>query len=142
MIKSSQKAEAGVMPSKQLITEMVKFNDEMVKAGVMLDGQGLMPSFKGARVRWGGGKVRVIDGPFAESKELIAGYWLLETKSLAEAIEWIRRAPNPDNQDGEVELRQIFEAEDFGPEFTPEARAMEDRQRAALAQRKELDKKR
>ena len=114
MVKATKDSEAGKMPSEELLAAMAKFNEEMVKAGVMLDGNGLQPSSKGVRVRFSGDKRTVIDGPFAETKELIAGYWILQCKSLAEAIEWIRRCPNPHKEDGEIKIRQIFELEDFG----------------------------
>ena len=114
LVKASEASEAGKMPSEELLASMAKFNEEMVKAGVMLDGNGLQPSSKGARVRFRGDKRTVIDGPFAETKELIAGYWILQCKSLAEAIEWIRRCPNPHDEEGEIEIRQLFELEDFG----------------------------
>ena len=114
MVKASKDSEAGVMPSEELLGAMAKFNEEMVKAGIMLDGNGLQPSSKGARVRFSGDKRTVIDGPFAETKELIAGYWILQTKSLAEVIEWIKRCPNPHMEDSEIEIRQLFELEDFG----------------------------
>ena len=133
LIKATKDSEAGVMPSEQLLTEMGQFNEELVKAGVMLAGEGLHPSSKGARVRFSGGKRTVIDGPFAETKELIAGYWLWQCKSKEEAIEWIMRCPNPSNQDGEVEIRQVFEAEDFGDAFTPELRQQEERLREQAA---------
>jgi len=113
-VKATKDSEAGVMPSEELLGAMAKFNEEMVKAGVMLDGNGLQPSSKGARVRFEGDKRSVIDGPFAETKELVAGYWILQVKSKAEAIEWIKRCPNPHYEDGEIEIRQIFELEDFG----------------------------
>jgi hypothetical protein len=116
IVKADKNSEAGVMPSKELLTEMGKFNEELVKAGVMLAGEGLHPSSKGARVKFSGGKRTVIDGPFAETKELIAGFWLWQVKSKEEAIEWLKRAPFDDT---EVEIRQVFEAEDFGAEFTP-----------------------
>jgi hypothetical protein len=122
------------MPSEQLLTEMGKFNEELVKAGVMLAGEGLHPTSKGARVRFSGGQRIVIDGPFTETKELIAGYWLWQCKSKEEAIEWVKRCPNPHNEDGEVEIRPLFEAEDFGAEFTPELRAQEERLRAQAAE--------
>ena len=125
LIKATKDSEAGVMPSERLLTEMGNFNDELVKAGVMLAGEGLHPTSKGARVRFTGGQRNVIDGPFAETKELIAGYWVWQCKSLQEAIDWVKRCPNPYNEDGEVEIRQIFEAEDFGAEFTPELRKQE-----------------
>jgi hypothetical protein len=114
IIKGTEDSEAGKMPSEELLSVMAKFNEEMVKAGVMLDGNGLQPSSKGARVRFAGGKRMVIDGPFAETKELVAGYWILQTKSLAEAVEWIKRCPNPHNEESEIEIRQLFELEDFG----------------------------
>ena len=114
MVKATKDSEAGVMPSEELLGAMAKFNEEMVKAGVMLDGNGLQPSSKGARVRFSGDKRTVIDGPFAETKELVAGYWILQVKSKAEAIEWIRRCPNPHNVDSEIEIRQLFELDDFG----------------------------
>ena len=127
MVKASKDSEAGVMPSKELLTEMGKFNEELVKAGVMLAGEGLQASSKGARVRFSGDKRTVIDGPFTETKELMAGYWLFQTKSLEEAIEWVKRCPNPLEGDSEIEIRQVFEASDFGAEFTPELRAQEER---------------
>jgi hypothetical protein len=114
MVKATKDSEAGKMPSEQLLSAMAKFNEEMVKAGVMLDGNGLQPSSKGARVRFSGDKRTVIDGPFTETKELVAGYWILQCKSLAEATEWIRRCPNPHYEDGEIEIRPMFELEDFG----------------------------
>jgi hypothetical protein len=114
MVKATKDSEAGVMPSEELLDAMGKFNEEMVKAGVMLDGNGLQSSSKGARVRFAGEKRTVIDGPFAETKELVAGYWILQCKSLAECIEWIKRCPNPHNEDGEIEIRQLFELDDFG----------------------------
>ena len=134
LIKATKDSEAGVMPSEQLLTEMGKFNEELVKAGVMLAGEGLHPSSKGARVRFSGGKRTVIDGPFAETKELLAGFWLWQVKSKEEAIEWVKRCPNPHNEETEVEIRQIFEAEDFGAEFTPELREQEERIRAQIAE--------
>jgi hypothetical protein len=135
IIKADAKSEAGEMPSERLLTEMGKYNEELVKAGVMLAGEGLHPSSKGARVRFSGSKRTVIDGPFSEAKELVAGFWLIQVKSKEEAIEWVKRIPNPDNADTEVEIRQVFEAEDFGPELTPEAREQERRLRAELASR-------
>ena len=134
LIKATRDSEAGVMPGELLLTEMGKFNEELVQAGVMLAGEGLHPTSKGARVRFSGGRRTVIDGPFAETKELIAGYWLWRCKSKEEAIEWVKRCPNPYNEDGEVEIRQVFEAEDFGAEFTPELREQEDRLRAQAAE--------
>ena len=122
IVKASKDSEAGVMPSQQLLTEMGKFNEELAKAGVLLAGEGLHPSSKGARVRFFGGKRTVIDGPFAETKELIAGFWLWQVKSKEEAIEWVKRCPNPMPGESEIEIRQVFEAEDFGAAFTPELR--------------------
>jgi len=133
MVKASAESEAGVMPSEQLLAEMGKFNEELVKAGVMLAGEGLQPSSKGARVRFSGSKRTVIDGPFAQTKELVAGFWLLQVKSKEEAIEWIKRCPNPMPGESEIEIRQVFEAEDFGAGFTPELRAQEERLRAGIA---------
>ena len=130
LIRADKNTEAGVLPSEKLLTEMGKFNEELVKAGVMLAGEGLHPSSKGARVRFSGGKRTVIDGPFAETKELIAGFWLWQVKSKEEAIEWVKRCPNPHNEETEVEIRQVFEAEDFGAELTPELREQEERLRA------------
>jgi len=135
IIKASKDSEAGVMPSEQLFTEMGKFNEELVKAGVMLAGEGLHPSSKGARVKFSGDKRTVIDGPFAETKELIAGFWIWEVKSKQEAIEWVKRCPNPMGVESEVEIRQVFETADFGPELTPELREQEDRLRAQVAAR-------
>jgi hypothetical protein len=133
LIKATKDSEAGVMPSEQLLTEMGKFNEELVQAGVMLGGEGLHPTSKGARVRFSGGKRTVIDGPFAETKELIAGFWIWQCKSKEEAIEWVKRCPNPHNEETEVEIRQLFEAEDFGAEFTPELKEQEERIRAQIA---------
>jgi hypothetical protein len=133
LVKADKKSEAGVMPDRRLLTEMGKFNEELVKAGVMLAGEGLQPSSKGARVRFSGGKRTVIDGPFAESKELVAGFWLWQVKSKEEAIEWLKRAPF---EDTEVEIRQVFETEDFGAELTPELRAQEERLRAEISAKK------
>lgn len=133
IVRANADSEAGVMPSEELLTQMGRYNEELVKAGVMVGGEGLHPSVKGARVRFSGDKRSVIDGPFAESKELIAGYWLFQTDSLAEAIEWVKRAPNPFDGESEIEIRQIFEAEDFGAEFTPELRAQEERLREQIA---------
>ena len=130
MVKANKDSEAGVMPSEQLLSDMGKFNEQLVNAGIMLAGEGLQASSKGARVKFSGGKRTVIDGPFAESKELIAGFWIWQVKSKEEAIEWLKRAPF---EDTEVEIRQVFEAEDFGPEFTPELREQEDRVRAKAA---------
>ena len=132
LIKATEESEAGVMPSQELLTEMGNFNEELVKAGVMLAGDGLHPSSKGVRVVFSGGERKVIDGPFAETKELLAGYWAWQVKSLDEAIEWVRRMPNPTEQDGVVEIRPVFEADDFGDEFTPELREQEARLRAQV----------
>jgi len=132
LIKASNESEAGVLPSEQLLTEMGQFNEELVKAGVMLAGEGLQPSSKGARVKFAGTKRTVVDGPFAETKELIAGYWLWQVKSMDEAIEWVKRIPNPTGETGEVEIRQVFEADDFGANFTPEARKREERLRSQV----------
>ncbi len=133
LIKANKDSEAGVLPDEKLLAEMGKFNEELVKAGVMLAGEGLHPSSKGARVRFSGGKRTVIDGPFAETKELIAGFWLWQVKSLEEAIEWVKRCPAPfPDQEAEIEIRQVFEAEDFGAEFTPELREQEERLRAQI----------
>jgi hypothetical protein len=140
IIKANKESEAGVMPSEKLLTDMGKFNEELVNAGVMLDGEGLHPSSKARRVRFSGGNRIVTDGPFAETRELIAGYWIWKVNSMDEAIEWVKRIPfDPDSVegDGEVEVRQIFEAEDFGAEFTPELREQEDRVRAQAAKLKE-----
>ncbi|MDO9119749.1 MAG: YciI family protein [Nitrospira sp.] len=136
MIKATKDSEAGVMPSEQLLTEMGRFNEELVKAGVLLAGEGLQPSSKGSRVKFSGEKRTVIDGPFAETKELIAGYWLWQVKSKEEAIEWVKRCPNPMPGESEIEIRQVFEADDFGAEFTPELREQEDRVRAQAAHNK------
>jgi hypothetical protein len=131
IVKATKDSEAGVMPSQKLLADMGKFNEELVNAGVMLAGDGLQPSSKGARVRFSDEKRAVIDGPFAETKELIAGFWLWKCKSLQEAIDWVKRCPNPmPGEDSEIEIRQVFEAEDFGKEFTPELREQEDRIRA------------
>src|SRR5688500_16784475 len=130
LVKANRDSEAGVMPSAELLTAMGKFNEELVKAGVLLAGEGLHPSSKGARVKFSGSKRTVIDGPFAETKELIAGFWLIQVKSKEEAIEWVKRCPNPMPGESEIEIRQVFEAEDFGDEFTPELREQEERVRA------------
>jgi hypothetical protein len=130
LVKADKNSEAGVLPDKKLLTEMGKFNDELVKAGVMLAGEGLQSSAKGVRVKFSMGKRTVIDGPFSETKELVAGFWLWQVRSKEEAIEWLKRAPF---EDTEVEIRQVFETEDFGPEFTPELREQEERQRAEIA---------
>jgi hypothetical protein len=135
IVKATKDSEAGVMPSEEMLTEMGKFNEELVKAGVMLAGEGLHPTSKGARVSFGGdGERSVIDGPFAETKELIAGFWLLQVRSLEEAVEWMKRCPNPHDEPGEIEIRQVFETEDFGDELTPELREQEERLRAEAEQ--------
>jgi hypothetical protein len=132
LVKADKKTEAGVLPDEKLLTEMGKFNEELVKAGIMLEGEGLHPSSKGARVRFSGNKRTVLDGPFAETKELVAGYWIWKVKSLQEAIDWVKRCPNPTGAEGEIEIRPIFEAEDFGEGFTPELREQEQRLRAQI----------
>ena len=133
IVKATQDSEAGVMPSTQLLADMGKYNEELVKAGIMLAGDGLHPSSKGARVRFSGKQRTVIDGPFAETKELIAGYWIWQVKSREEAIEWVKRCPDPMPGDSQIEIRQLFEAEDFGAEFTPELREQEERLRNQVA---------
>lgn len=135
MIKANEKSEQGLMPSERMLTEMTKYNEELVRAGVMLAGEGLHPSSKGARVRFTGDQVSVIDGPFAETKELVAGFWLWQVKSMQEAIEWVKRMPNPDNEPaGEIEIRQVFEDDEF-TEMTPELREREAALRAKVAAR-------
>lgn len=130
MVKATSESEAGKMPSTELLTAMGNFNEELVKAGVMLAGEGLHPSAKGKRVRFSGSQRTVIDGPFAETKELVAGFWLWEVKSMEEAVEWVRRCPNPMEGESEIEIRRVYEAADFGAEFTPELQAQEERLRA------------
>jgi hypothetical protein len=132
MVKATKDSEAGKMPSTRLLEEMGKFNEELVKAGVMLAGEGLHPSSRGVRVRFDGDKRTVIDGPFAETKELVAGFWIWQVKSLEEAIAWVKRCPNPHEGEGEIEIRQVFEADDFGPALTPELRQAEERLRARM----------
>lgn len=127
LVKATADTEAGAMPSEEQLAEMTEFNEELVNAGVMLDGEGLKPSAEGARVRFSGSERTVIDGPFTETKELVAGFWLWQVSSLEEAIEWARRIPNPTGEESEVEIRPVFEADDFGDEFTPELRAREER---------------
>jgi len=136
IVKASERSEAGELPSTKLIAEMGKFNEELVKAGVMLAGEGLQSSSKGKRVRFSGGKRTVIDGPFAETKELIAGFWLWQVRSMEEAVQWVKRCPNPHEEECELELRQVFEAEDFGTHMTPELKDQEERLRAKLAEKK------
>src|SRR6059036_2811052 len=140
LVKATKNSEAGVLPDEKLLTEMGKYNEELVKAGVMLAGEGLQPTSKGARVKFSGDKRTVIDGPFAETKELIAGFWLWKVKSKEEAIEWVKRCPNPMKGESEIEIRQVFEAEDFGAEFTPELRQQEERLRAQSQQLKKATK--
>jgi len=136
-VKASKNSEAGMLPDEKLLAAMMQYNEELVKAGVMLSGEGLQPSSKGARVKFSGDKRTVIDGPFAETKELIAGFWLWQCKSREEAVEWVKRCPNPmPGEDSEIEIRQVFEAEDFGAEFTPELREKEERLRAQSAKTK------
>src|SRR5258706_2634937 len=132
IVKATKESEAGVLPSEQLLAEMGKFNEELVKAGIMQAGEGLQPSAKGAGVRFSGSKRTVVDGPFAETKELIAGFWMWKCKSKAEAIEWVKRCPNPMPGESEIEIRQVFEAADFGAEFTPELREREERLRETI----------
>lgn len=132
IIKANKDSEAGVLPDEKLLTEMGKYNEELVKAGIMLAGEGLHPSSNGKRVHFSGANRNVIDGPFAETKELIAGFWLWKVSSMDEAIEWVKRCPNPTGAEGDVEIRQIFEAEEFGDEFTPELREQEERLRAQI----------
>ncbi len=134
MVKASKDSEAGVLPTQEMLAEMGKFNDELVKAGVMLAGEGLQDSSKGSRITYSGNKRTVRDGPFSETKELVAGFWIWQVKNKSEALEWAKRIPF---QEGEVEIRQVFEAEDFGAEFTPELREQEERQRAAIAKNKQ-----
>ena len=136
LIKANQDTEAGVMPSEQLLAEMGAYNEQLVKAGIMLAGEGLHPSSKGKRVRFSGDKRTVIDGPFAETKELIAGFWLWEVRSIEEAVEWVKRCPNPMEGESEIEIRQIFEADDFGENLTPELREAEERLRAQVDARR------
>ena len=134
MVKANEDSEAGKMPSQELLTAMGRYNEELVKAGVMLAGEGLHPSSRGARVRFSGTERTVVDGPFAETKELVAGFWLIQVKSWEEAIEWVKRIPNPTEGESEVELRQVFEPEDFGDEMTPELREQEGRLREQAAE--------
>jgi hypothetical protein len=135
IVKASEDSEAGVMPSEELLAAMGEFNEEMVEAGVLLAGEGLHPTSKGARVSFGGDGERIVsDGPFAETKELIAGFWLMQVDSFGEAVDWIKRCPNPHDEPGEIEIRQIFEVEDFGEELTPELREQEERIRAQADQ--------
>jgi hypothetical protein len=135
IVKATKESEAGQMPGKELLEAMGHFNEQLVKAGVMLAGEGLHPTSRGKRVQFSGANRTVIDGPFSETKELIAGFWLWQVKSMEEAVEWVRRCPNPMQRDSEIEIRPVFEAEDFGAEFTKELREQEERQRAAIKQR-------
>jgi len=137
LVKASQESEAGTLPTEEQLTEMGKFNEELVKAGVLLAAEGLQGSSKGARVRFSGANRTVVDGPFTETKELIAGFWLWQVKSKEEAIEWVKRCPNPMPGDSEIEIRQVFEAEDFGTEYTPELREQDERLRAQAAARQQ-----
>ena len=143
IVKADKSSEAGIMPEEKLLAAMGAYNEELVKAGIMLAGEGLHPSKKGKRIRFSGSKRTVIDGPFAETKELIAGFWLLQVKSMDEAVEWVKRAPNPmPGTESEIEIRPVFEAEDFGAEYTPELRAQEESQRKRIeAQQKKKSKK-
>src|ERR1700674_2732249 len=136
LLKADKTTEAGVLPSEELLTDMGKYNEELVKAGVLLAGEGLQPSCKGARVKFSGSRRTVTDGPFTETKELIAGFWLIQVESKEEAIEWVKRCPNPLSAEAEIEIRQVFEAEDFGDAFTPELREAEERMRARAAAKK------
>ena len=132
IVKATEESEAGIMPGKQLLTDMMKFNEELVKAGVMLAGEGLHPSSRAKRVRFAGAKRTVTDGPFAETKELIAGFWIWKVNSMEEAVEWVKRCPNPMNVDSDIDIRPIFEADDFGPQMTPELREKEERLRSEI----------
>ncbi|TMJ42382.1 MAG: YciI family protein [Alphaproteobacteria bacterium] len=136
IVKANKDSEAGVLPDEKLLADMGNFNEQLAKAGVLLAAEGLHPSSKGARVRFSGANRTVIDGPFAETKELVAGFWLWQVKSKEEAIEWVKRCPNPFPGESEIEIRQVYEAEDFGAEFTPELRAQEERVRAQVAEKK------
>ena len=135
LVKANQDSEAGVMPSEEILAAMGRYNEELVKAGVLLAAEGLQASSQGARIKFSGSKRTVIDGPFSETKELIAGFWMIQVKSLAEAIEWVKRCPNPFEGEPVIEIRRVFEAEDFGTEFTPELREQEERIRAEIARR-------
>jgi hypothetical protein len=137
IVKASKESEAGILPGEELLTEMGKFNQELVKAGVMLAGDGLQPSSKGRRVRFSGEKRTVIDGPFAETKELVAGYWIWQVRSMDEAVEWLKRCPCPHPSEGEIEIRQVFEPEDFGAQMTPELRAQNEKLRGDIARIRE-----
>jgi hypothetical protein len=136
LVKADKNSEAGVMPSEKLLADMGKYNEELMKAGILLAGEGLHPSSKGARVRFSGASRTVVDGPFKETKDLVCGFWMFQVKSKEEAIEWVKRCPNPVEGETEIEIRQVFEAEDFGPEFTPELREAEHRLRDQIAAKK------
>ncbi len=136
IMKANEDSEAGKFPSEEIIAGMMKFNEDLVKAGVMLAGEGLHPSSKGKRVKFGGGKKTVVDGPFAETKELVAGFWIWQVKSIEEAVEWVKRIPNPGTEEAEVEIRPIFDGEDFGKELSPELRAKEERLRNEVARQR------
>ncbi len=137
IVKATENSEAGIMPSEKLLADMGNYNEELVKAGIMLDGEGLHPSSKGKRIKFSGGKRTVVDGPFAETKELVAGYWVWQVRSMEEAVEWARRCPDPmPGEDAELEIRPIFDADDFGKEFTPELRAQEERLRREVERQK------
>ena len=136
LVKATKDSEAGVMPSQELLTEMGQFNEELVKAGILVDGNGLKPSSQAARVRFSGKDRMVIDGPFAETKELVAGYWIWQVQSLAEALEWVKRCPNPHSEECEIEIRPVFEPEDFGEAFTPELQEQEQRLKDEINKRK------
>jgi hypothetical protein len=137
IVKASKDSEAGVMPSELMLSEMGKFNEQLVKAGIMLAGDGLHPSAKGKRIKFSGNQRTVVDGPFAEAKELVAGYWIWQVRSIEEAVEWARRCPNPTGEEGELEIRPVFEAEDFGAEYTPELRAQDERLREQMQRQKQ-----
>src|SRR6476646_494565 len=134
IVKATKESEAGVLPDQKLLADMGKYNEELVKAGVMLAGEGVQSSSKGARVRFSGAKRTVIDGPFAETKELVAGFWIFQVKSKEEAIEWVKRCPNPMDEDSDIEIRQVFEPDDFGPALTPEVRELDERLRSRITQ--------
>ena len=136
MVKATKESEAGVMPSQQLLTEMGRYNEELVKAGIMLAGEGLHPSSRGKRVHFSGKNRTVIDGPFTETRELLAGYWMWQVRSMDEAVEWVRRCPNPMREDSDIEIRPVFEAADFGEAFTPELQQQEEQLRAQIAEKK------
>jgi len=136
LVKADKNTEAGVMPSEKLLADMGKYNEELAKAGILLAGEGLHPSSKGARVRFSGASRTIVDGPFKETKDLVCGFWMFQVKSKEEAIEWVKRCPNPVEGETEIEIRQVFEAEDFGPEFTPELREAEQRMRDQIAAKK------